>query len=1781
MRIPFRSILLFSSLICFSSLEALPSGCEVISGDVKVNSGSDTLTITSGDKTILHWKDFSIGKGEVTQFWQTDKHSAVLNRVTGGLESKIYGSLESNGKLYFINPSGICVGPDARIETTGFLASTLDVLNEAFLANKELLFSGDSMSSVRNLGTISCPSGDITLIARFVKNEGDLLAPNGVVSMASAPEVLLQLEGKERIYIRPTLTAESTEDGQSSLEHTGKIEALAVELKSGSNPYRQAIKCSGSVKGISTTEENGHIYIVAEKGTTEITGSLIAKQGDKGGEVRVLGEQVLIQESASIDVSGNTSGGQVLLGGDYQGANPDIQNAQLTWVGKDTKINADALVDGDGGRVILWGDQTTGFFGTISAQGGQNSGNGGFIEISSLGELLPVGQIDTSSLYGKCGTLLLDPTNVTLSTVADTNIVVASPPLYRYSGTPANINIAALVGFLATANVVINTDNPTSQGDEGSITVSNAITWATSNTLTLIANKNIIINAPITNTVGGTSFTALECIAHQTRSTVTPPTGFFNGIEVNGVAITTTSGDIFMQGTGGDDVTRNIGIYITNTLTSALVTSTTGNITLIGQASPVKAIPTITVNNYGVAISGDAGVTSTVSTGGNILIKGVGGDGAGGGTTGNIGVRIADNAFVTSSKSIEIIGQGGGNAASSGNVGIVLQSGVHGPAVVNATGTGTILMEGTGGTGPQASGISIANPPGINIARVQTVSGDMNLIGHGGGDADIGVLIDTDSLVTSGAGNILIHGTAVGTDTNFGVFNVSSITTTAGGNIHIIGESRATGIGNPGVGVDGGIVSAAGTGSILMEGVGGPGTQNNLGIGIVGSSSVTTASGNIHLVGTGRVSVVGAGTTGNMGIEIDTSQVTSTGAGSILLEGIGGAGTSNNTGVQVSSTSLVGTTNAGDIHIIGRGNGTGAGDSNRGVHVTSTSQVQVTGVGATGNILIEGIAGNGNGITTALSCDGIRLESTSTVSAVDGGIRMVGTANGSGQNNSGIYIANSSQVLSTGSSASGSSIILEGNATPLAGTGINMGVRMELSQTAVQSTRHDIEIIGYGAYSGTGTFNHGIAVGIPFGTPGPLTVPVNIVSASGNITLTGYGGGGDGNGGSGAGIVMGSLGGLIQTSGVSTSGTIEIYGEGRGASSPGIFIDRRSKIVTATGNIGMTGISKGTSSGNQGIYLHGPTATVQATGTNNGTIVLTGIGSAQGTNSNQGILLDGGAAVQSSGGAGAASITLTGIGQGSTNGNTGIELDTGSIASSGVGTTNTIHISGRSSGLGINNRGVYIHNAGSQITSAAQNIRIYAESASGTSEALTLDSGNVTITTTASLIDIVTRGNGLTGGDLLLQNGSNIATIGGPIQIDAGGNLTLTGGTLANQATRIANTNGATTISIGGNLTLTGGSGSKAFAQIGDNANGANGNILFPSIGGNVTLTGDSYAVIGYGSTATRVGALTGDITFQRIGGNLNINGATVNPATEGFAQIGHISPTVGPTVVDLSGDIFLNVVGNINITGGTPVAGTYAQLGHGPATAFATFTGTGSVNALAGNNITMTGNTGRAYIVNFSTTALGTYPGSGNITLVVDNNNPLNAFAGGTGFFKDANSFITNVLTGQVRIYTVAQGLNGLNGQTINSYVFNQGASGIDSTYEKFGIWYGAGEYANPPVVVYYKTARTLTPCGPCPDSPCVSTSTPFFPVQEDMAVASAQSFDLLSRWNGMLTVGYHGQVCNALSLGSRPVYLEGISQPCAKSEKSCLNCEPGFERFESFIFENTVDRVLPLGMN
>jgi len=236
------------------------------------------------------------------------------------------------------------------------------------------------------------------------------------------------------------------------------------------------------IDGSIATGPDGEVRLDAGPGILTVNG-VISSRGDdlqRGGSVVLTGDSVSLQERTRIDVSGGTGGGQIRVGGGYQGKDSSLRNSQHTYVAASASLNADARINGNGGTVIVWSDDTSivDGSGNIFARGGSTAGDGGFIETSGKMFLKVDGAANAFAFNGNSATWLLDPNNIEIVTIA------GAAPLTSY------VLISTIVSGLATGNVSIIT-NTISAGD-GDITIVDALTLApVSRTLTLNATRDI------------------------------------------------------------------------------------------------------------------------------------------------------------------------------------------------------------------------------------------------------------------------------------------------------------------------------------------------------------------------------------------------------------------------------------------------------------------------------------------------------------------------------------------------------------------------------------------------------------------------------------------------------------------------------------------------------------------------------------------------------------------------------------------------------------------------------------------------------------------------------------------------------------------------------------------------------------------------------------------------------------------------------------------------------------------------------------------------------------------------------------------------------------------------------------------------------------------------------------------------------------------------------------------------------------------------------------------
>ncbi|TAF68678.1 MAG: filamentous hemagglutinin N-terminal domain-containing protein [Oscillatoriales cyanobacterium] len=961
----------------------------------------------SGDKANLFhsFTQFNLNEGQIANFLTNPNIQNILGRINGGNPSLINGLIQvtgGNSNLFLMNPAGMIFGPGASLNVPGsFNANTATGIgfggNQWFNAignnnwatlignPNSFAFTNLQPGSIVNAGNLSVQSGqNLSLMGATVVNTGQLNAPGGQISMTAVPGQNLvrisQTGNLLSLEVQPTANQGLLPNNltQSVLSLPELLTGKGVEQATGLvvNPNGEVVLTGG-------------IAVPMSPGTTIASGTLNVS-GNTGGTVTILGDKVAVI-GGSINASGVNGGGNVLIGGGYQGLGT-VPNAARTFVSADSTINADAVSNGNGGRVIVWADETTRFNGNITARGGLVSGNGGFVEVSGKQSLDFQGLVDLRSPLGIAGTLLLDPTDITISTGANAGGTLSG--VFTPSAANSTIKNTTLQTQLGLGSVTISTASPfLSAGD---ITVSAPVSWTTKNSLTLNANNNITINNDITTQGGNINLNAGGGLS-IVSSTINTNGGNFlgngqgnatlgNGIDIQGSKINAGSGNINLNGVAGNTA-NNIGISVD--AASTLQTTGSGSITLNGTSgsslnssgivlrgpriSSVNGDITLTGSGKGVGegiyLTSSAVVESTGT--GNINLTGTGVNG----TTSNVGI-LMDNTSTVRSLNGNITLKGTGSGTASQNTGMSINN-----STVESIGTGSITFNGTGGNGT-------FNNPGItvNSSTVRSAGGNINLTGNGGGTLtqNTGVNINNTTVESKGNGTLTITGTAGnGTDSNQGInIDNPSIVRSQNGDIALTGTGKGSVGNNRGISVSG-VVESTGTGSVTLSGTGGNGTDGNQGI-LVAPGTVKASSGNVSLTGTG------GGTGGvNEGIYIDSGATVQTaGLGKVTLTGTGSAGTGTNSGIWLNSATVK--SQNGDISLTGTGVGTAF--SSYGVTFPAAPLVTVQATG-TGNISLTGKANNNSipinlaggaidavlGGNVTLTGDEIQLSATSQV----------------------------------------------------------------------------------------------------------------------------------------------------------------------------------------------------------------------------------------------------------------------------------------------------------------------------------------------------------------------------------------------------------------------------------------------------------------------------------------------------------------------------------------------------------------------------------------------------------------------------------------------------------------------------------------------------------------------------------------------------------------------------------------------------------------------------------
>ncbi|ELJ4793904.1 filamentous hemagglutinin N-terminal domain-containing protein, partial [Salmonella enterica] len=862
----------------------LPVGGQIVAGQGSISTNGNQMTINQNTHgMVTNWNSFDIGKNHTVQFVQPDSSAVALNRVTGGHESQILGTLTANGQVMLVNPAGVMFGKGAKVNTAGLVASTKNISNADFMVGHYTFSGGGNPGAeVVNQGNLTTTKGGyIVLAADRVKNSGTIRTPGGKAVLAAGETVTLQLDNTGLASVSVTGSVVnalvenhgllSATDGQVYLTARGKDMLLNTVVNN-----------SGTVEATGLTGQGGEIVLNGgDSGVVNQSGMLLAdSSAGRGGKITVEGQNIHLAANSRTSATGNTGGGEVYVGGGWQGRDSRIHNASKVVMDKTATVDVSATERGNGGTAVLWSDDYTNFRGTIFAKGGLQSGNGGKVETSSHRNLQASGDADASAPAGHGGEWLLDPTDVTIVS-GDDNISVSETG----KGTEASTDS--------------DTDHIFSPSESGA---------------QVSATK---ISAQLNN---GTSVTVDTHGEGEQKGNIT----FGNGANIS----KTTGGDAALTLEADGNIVTPAGISVTSTQGKLNLNMLAGNDS--GVTLGRNFMASLNGGNFyaGPRDAGNGGISFTQDNNGYIQAGDITIDAVKGYTDRYASLKAAGNLTVNAPVKVSLPGGWGINLqltagdtvtlhAKTGDISLDSSSVTNGTAAINISGVNGVDIRADNGF---VSMSSLGAPVGGKTGTLTLSSSDGNISvssarAYYETDGSNSILALNNISINATKGSIKVNGSASG-----GLQGLTStgMNITSAGSTELSGSSQWGGAAN----LSG--LNLTSVGDITVTGASGKGAWST-GLKLSGSN-ITSTTGNISLTGLADSDPANANTNyGKNGLEIVSSTIT---AGTTQTEADGAENTprkitlngtaSNKTGVRVTGSTFT----ADAMDVLGMATGT-------------------------------------------------------------------------------------------------------------------------------------------------------------------------------------------------------------------------------------------------------------------------------------------------------------------------------------------------------------------------------------------------------------------------------------------------------------------------------------------------------------------------------------------------------------------------------------------------------------------------------------------------------------------------------------------------------------------------------------------------------------------------------------------------------------------------------------------------------------------------------------------
>ena len=715
--------------------------------------------------------------------------------------------------------------------------------------------TGGGAISITGTGGTTNNFAGIYMVSSGLSSEGGVITLDGTGSNSGFYAHGIELNST-------TISSDSTEDTAISITGKGGLGGSGDYSNSGVNSFYASITASnggvvidGSADSTTTSSFNAGVALYA----TTVSGTTLDVTGVGGGGVSY-NRGIFLSSNSDLDA---TDGDATLIGSNAANNTNGSYNDGIYVEGSSVDATGKLTIDGTGSTSPTNGSNNNGvhLFGSTA-----NGGNG--LDIDGVGGTGSGGynygvNIYSSTATGGSGDVTIDGT--------------------ANSTTAGYYNVGTAIQYTTTsgASLAIN-------GTGGGGTFYNRGVLMTGGSATAASGDITIVGDSANNTSGGGN----------------------DGVQINSMSVTASSGKIDIDGSGSTGVANtsaNNGVYLSG------ATLSSSELSVVGTGGVGSGID----NNGVYLFGGSITTTGTADT----VITGNGGTGAGGYNYGAYLYSITINA---NNSTLDIDGTASSTAGGTNNTGVGLQY-----SILNGD---AVLVTGNGGSGTNYNrGIYIVGGSATADNGNADFLGTANAAAAGAYNEGINA---TSTSITSSAGSALLRGdggtSGSNSHSNHGVYFTSvtangsagtSITGNGGtgssgfssgatiyyGSIGVNSSATTiTGVANAGAGgsfnVGTSLQYATVVGSTLnVNGTGGGNGGSNRGVYILGGSA-TAASGAMTVIGSSNSTV---GSTNN-GVEIQNATIG--GSASTSITGSGGGGSDYNHGIFMNAITTFGVT---------------------------------------------------------------------------------------------------------------------------------------------------------------------------------------------------------------------------------------------------------------------------------------------------------------------------------------------------------------------------------------------------------------------------------------------------------------------------------------------------------------------------------------------------------------------------------------------------------------------------------------------------------------------------------------------------------------------------------------------------------------------------------------------------------------------------------------------------------------------------------------------------------